>query len=92
MTDAFRFDTPSDPRGLLILAHGSGQPMVSPFLDAVAAAIASNDQWPVEVARFNFPYMARAIAEGRKRPPDRTEALERSWLDAIDPRRGRCAG
>jgi uncharacterized protein len=39
--------------------------------------------FPVEVARFNFPYMVRAQALGKARPPDRAEILLASWRQVI---------
>jgi predicted alpha/beta-hydrolase family hydrolase len=33
----------------------------------------------VEVVRFEFPYMAARRANGKRRPPDRLEALLSSW-------------
>ncbi len=75
-------------RAVLVLAHGSGQPMDAPFMDAVAGRIAAAG---VEVLRFNFPYMARAVAEGRNRPPDRQPVLEESWMEAINSARSRPA-
>ncbi len=75
-------------KAVLILAHGSGQPMDSPFMEAIAGRIAAAG---IEVLRFNFPYMARAVAEGRNRPPDRQPALEDCWMQAIDAARARAA-
>ncbi len=75
-------------KAVLVLAHGSGQPMDSPFMHAIAGRIAAAG---IEVLRFNFPYMARAVAEGRNRPPDRQPVLEESWMRAIDAARARPA-
>ncbi len=85
----FLFDGPVRPRALLILAHGSGQPMDSQFMSDIAARIAGDGRLAIRVARFNFPYMARAVAEGKTRPPDRADALEKAWLDAIEAVRAR---
>src|SRR5690606_33409671 len=60
MTTQFLLNRVGEPRATLILAHGSGQPMDSPFMTRVAALIAGGDAFVVEVARFNFPYMERA--------------------------------
>jgi predicted alpha/beta-hydrolase family hydrolase len=74
------FDGPDSAPLTLVLAHGAGLPMDSPFLDAVAAGVAAEG---FRVARFEFPYM-RARREGEKHgAPDRPPVLEQSWLDAI---------
>lgn len=88
MTGNFIFDGTDARRVTLILAHGSGQPMDSPFMSAIAGLI-STGAFPVEVARFNFPYMRRALDEGRTRPPDRAAILEAAWRESVDALRGR---
>lgn len=64
----------------LVLAHGAGAPMDSPFMNAVAAGIAKNG---FRVLRFEFPYMRARRDEGRKKPPDRGPVLEEAWREAI---------
>jgi len=56
----------------LILAHGAGAPADSEFMERLAAALATEG---VHSVRFEFPYMERRRADGRKRPPDRQPAL-----------------
>lgn len=82
MPDRFVFDGPERAAARLILAHGAGQPMDSPFLAEMARRIAGG-HLAIRVARFNFPYMARAVAEGRRRPPDRAAVLASAWHEAI---------
>jgi predicted alpha/beta-hydrolase family hydrolase len=65
----------------LVLAHGAGQGMDSPFMQTVAEGVAAGG---VRVVRFDFPYMQRARAEDRRRPPDRTPALLDAWRAVID--------
>lgn len=67
-------------RRTLILAHGSGAPMDSPFMATLAAAIAAAG---VRVLRFEFPYMAARRAGGSKRPPDRAPVLLDAWREAV---------
>jgi predicted alpha/beta-hydrolase family hydrolase len=67
---------PEDARWTLILAHGAGQGPDADFMTMMAQRLASDD---VRVLRPWFPYMARAAAEGRRRPPDREPKL----LDAL---------
>jgi predicted alpha/beta-hydrolase family hydrolase len=63
----------------LILAHGAGAPMDSPFMNAMARGLA---ECGIRVARFEFPYM-RSRRDGRRRPPDREPVLLQSWRDAV---------
>ena len=53
----------------LILAHGAGAPMDSPFMNVMARGLAAEG---LRVARFEFPYMRSRREQGRSRPP--------SWL------------
>jgi len=50
----------------IILAHGAGAPMDSPFMIEIASQIASSG---FEVVLFEFDYMKRRRLEGRKFPP-----------------------
>ena len=50
--------------------------MDSPFMRYMADAIS---QQGVRVGRFNFPYMERAVEEGRRRPPDAMKKLLVAW-------------
>ena len=52
----------------LVLAHGAGAPMDSPFMAAFAEGLGARG---LRVARFEFPYMAARRREGRRKPPDR---------------------
>ena len=73
------FDGPeSGP--VIVLAHGAGAPMDSPFLNILARDLAAAG---LRVARFEFPYMRRLREKGEKRPPDREPALRQAWLDVI---------
>ena len=67
--------------GEIILAHGAGVGSDSPFMVAMAAGLADRG-WRVH--RFDFPYMARQRARGRKAPPDRPEILSQVFRDAVD--------
>ncbi|MFY7696866.1 MAG: alpha/beta family hydrolase, partial [Cyanobium sp.] len=48
-------DGPADAPATLVLAHGAGAPMDSPFMAAMAIGLAERG-W--RVLRFEFPYMA----------------------------------
>jgi predicted alpha/beta-hydrolase family hydrolase len=64
----------------LVLAHGAGAPMDSPFMNTVADAIAGKD---VRVVRFEFPYMAARRIAGKRGAPDREPILLESWRSII---------
>jgi uncharacterized protein len=78
--ESLRRDGPADAPLTLVLAHGAGAPMDSPFLEALARDVSAAG---FEVARFEFPYMA-ARRRGERRPPDRQAVLERAWLGAVE--------
>ena len=70
------FDGPDAAAVLLVLAHGTGAPMDTPFMAAMAADLS---QRGLRVARFEFPYMARRRRDGSRRPPDRQPILLDHW-------------
>lgn len=70
----------SRAQGVLILAHGAGQGMSSPFMDAMAEGISGSG---TQVIRFNFPYMIKALKSGKKAPPDREPVLLDTWKSVI---------
>ena len=72
------FDGPADAP-VIVLAHGAGAPMDSPFMNAMAAGLAAAG---LRVARFEFPYMHRRRA-GERRPPDREPVLRQTWKQVI---------
>ena len=80
MTETLLFDGPDGGSPILVLAHGAGAPMDSPFMTGVTERLAAMGH---RVARFEFPYMARRRAEGTKRPPDRQPILLDSWRKVI---------
>jgi predicted alpha/beta-hydrolase family hydrolase len=74
------FDGPAGSTDLVVLAHGAGAPMDSPFMNLVAQGLAKQG---LRVARFEFPYMANRRQGGGRRAPDREPVLRRTWLDVI---------
>jgi len=76
----FLFDGPGEAAVTLVLAHGAGGPMDSPFLNAFARGIGESG---VRVARFEFPYMSARRSGGSRSAPDRPPVLEQSWKDAV---------
>jgi predicted alpha/beta-hydrolase family hydrolase len=78
-SDGMIFDGPAEGP-TLVLAHGAGAPMDSPFLNTVAAGLAAAG---IRVARFELPYMRRRRETGERRPPDREPVLRQAWLETI---------
>jgi predicted alpha/beta-hydrolase family hydrolase len=84
------FDGPDDAPLTVVLAHGAGAPMNTPFLNTVARGLAADG---FRVARFEFPYMrARREKTGRdsvrglagRGAPDREPILRNSWKEVVD--------
>ena len=76
----FEFDGPESAAHVLVLAHGAGAPMDSPFMNEFAAGLAATG---VRVARFEFPYMAARRRDGKRRGPDRPDVLLETWRTVI---------
>jgi len=68
------------PRSVL-LAHGSGADMRSPFLESMAVGLCARG---FAVLRFRYPYMERMLREGGRRPPDRAPALEAAHAAVLE--------
>lgn len=62
----------------LLLAHGAGAGMRTPFLETLAKGVAARG---FRVLRFEFPYMRRE--DGRRGAPDRPPVLREAYLEAI---------
>jgi uncharacterized protein len=60
----------------VVIAHGAGGPMYSPFITYFHAELAKRGFLTV---KFNFPYM-----EARRRIPDRKEVLEDSFKRVVE--------
>ena len=72
---------PGDAAHIVVLAHGAGAPMDSPFMNLVSAGLASRG---IRVARFEFSYMAKRRTEGKRGAPDREPALRTRWKEVIE--------
>jgi len=73
MTSGERLITgPDDAAASVLLAHGAGAPMDSPFMEQIAEGL-SQRGW--RVVRFEFPSMARRRLTGRQAAPDRLPVL-----------------
>lgn len=76
----------SRAKSILILAHGAGAAMDTPFMDFFAEQLADLGH---RVARFEFPYMAARRTTGKKAGPDREPKLRATWHEAIRPFKGK---
>ncbi len=77
----FLFDGPSDASTTIVLAHGAGAGMDTPFMNRFAIGLAGHG---FRVARFEFPYMATQRVTGNKKPPDREPVLRETWLKVVE--------
>ena len=78
---------PRDAPLTVLLAHGAGAPMDTPFMNAIAEGLAG---WGLNVLRFEFAYMAARRQSGTRRPPPRAEKLldeYRAIVDELAPKR-----
>jgi predicted alpha/beta-hydrolase family hydrolase len=82
MAPKFLRNGPADAATTLVLAHGAGAAMDSPFMEAMATGLAARG---IRVVRFEFPYMAERRQTGKQRPPDREPVLRATWMEVIGP-------
>ena len=71
---------PKSARVHLLLAHGAGAAMTSPFLETVARLISEHG---VTVHRFEFAYMAARREAGKRRPPPKAERLIDEYVAVV---------
>lgn len=79
MTD-FLWTSAPEARATVLLAHGAGAPMDSSFMTRIAEGLAERG---LAVARFEFAYMAKRRATGKKFPPPKAEKLVPEFQAAI---------
>lgn len=65
----------------VVLAHGAGAPMASPWMTGIAQRLAAHE---LRVVRFEFPYMAQRRETGKRHGPDRLPVLLETWRTVID--------
>lgn len=75
---SLKWTGPKSADWILVLAHGAGAGMDSPFMTYMAEALGHRG---IRVGRFNFPYMVRAVEQGKRRPPDSAKKLLAAWED-----------
>jgi len=69
-----------DGNATIVLCHGAGAPMDSPFLATMARGLAGRG---LRVVRFELPYMRARRERGERKPPDRPAVLEQAWREVI---------
>jgi len=74
-------DGPDNAAQTIVLAHGAGAPMDSPFMETFAHSLAEHGFRSV---RFEFPYMDFRRQHGGKKPPDHAPILLATWASVID--------
>lgn len=81
MTDAVELlATGPDSGPLLVLAHGAGAGMQSPFMEAFASLMVGG---AIAVVRFEFGYMVARRSSGKRRPPPKAETLMPEYRAAV---------
>src|SRR5690606_19817847 len=73
-------DGPQNSPTVVVLAHGAGAGMDTPFLAHFARGLGAAG---VCVVRFDFPYMLRRRSDGKRRPPDRMPVLTATFADIV---------
>ena len=72
---------PETAEKVIVLAHGAGAPMDTPFMTTMAEGLAAAGD--LRVVRFEFPYMALRRTTGKRGGPDRPAVLQQTWHDVI---------
>ena len=81
MIPPFYIDGPASSRKTFAFAHGAGVGMDSDFMNQVAEKLGDAG---IRVVRFEFPYMQKTRADGKRRPPDRAPVLLETWIAVIE--------
>lgn len=75
------YDEPKDAAVTLVLAHGAGAAMDSPFMNRIATGVSESG---IRVARFEFPYMSARRRTHKRSAPDREPVLRATWMEVIE--------
>jgi len=71
---------PEEAKAALLLAHGAGAGMESPFMAQMAMLLVERG---VRTLRFEFAYMAARRDGGKRRPPPRADLLTGEYRAAV---------
>lgn len=78
--NALLTDGPAAAASHILLAHGAGAPMTSPFMETMTKLLVERG---LQVSRFEFAYMAARRDGGKRRPPPKAERLMDEYKDAV---------
>ncbi|MDN3651555.1 alpha/beta hydrolase [Thalassotalea ponticola] len=76
----WQVDLAEQPIASIILAHGAGADMDSPFMQTISRGLVANG---INVYRFNFPYMQQRLIDGKRRPPNKMDVLIDSFIHRV---------
>jgi predicted alpha/beta-hydrolase family hydrolase len=79
------FDGPSDASTTVVLSHGAGAGVDSPFMEFFAKGLARHGY---RVVRFDYPYMSTQRRTGKRKPPDREPVLREIRLNVVQTLNG----
>jgi len=79
---------PADASAHILLAHGAGAAMTSPFLETITRLLTERH---LQLSRFEFDYMAARREGGKRRPPPRAELLIPEYKRAVEELRAQGA-
>lgn len=74
-------DRPHEAVATLVLAHGAGAPMDSPFMDKMSGLLTERD---IAVVRFEFAYMAKRRSGPKKPPAPKAETVVPEYRAALE--------
>ena len=75
-----RTSGPENAAAHLVLAHGAGAPMTSPFLEMMTGLLTERS---LRVSRFEFAYMAQRRKDGKRRPPPKAELMIPEYVGVV---------
>lgn len=76
----FLIDGDANAATTVVLAHGAGAPMDTPFMEAFARGLGAAG---LCVVRFEFPFMRARRGGSKRKPPDRAPVLLDAWRSVI---------
>lgn len=77
MSHAYLSDGPADAIITIVLAHGAGGPMDTPWMEEMSTKLVDRG---LRVVRFEFDYMRQRRSGGKRAPPPRADRLTLEYL------------
>lgn len=72
---------PEDAKITILLAHGAGGAMDTPWMENMSRALSEKG---LRIVRFEFGYMSERRSSGKRSPPPRAELLKQEYETVID--------